>query len=558
LRSQFRYGNKFVKRCKSYLHAEEEAVELLVSIESNWVKMETQIEILKRVAGGLNKRLQDMQSQVLSQLEGKLKTASLIIEQMLSEKREDEKAKKGKRKHDDRDIAAMMKGLGDMKTSKKAKYVSKRSALYQIIDEIEKWQARYDPTWILIMQMSIGNIDEELHEQQKKPEREQIPIIVAAKGVRDATRATHGEHFGEQGPIWIDHLDLKPSSIPYSPVQLSALKDEKETVLIDTMVCNPAANADKTAKEVRNLARILAKVDPSTFSLLRCRGVIKAANTRDSSPRRPPHLDFKFIFNIPPQLSNPQSLRTVLLSTTSYPLDERLDLAKRLASSILFVHTVQFVHKNIRPETIIIFQNEHSQIGAPFLAGFEQFRMEDGNTYRAGDDKWQRNLCKIPPNFSVIMLTSSLPDRHPSRQGTHPEVDYEMQHDIYSLGVVLLEIGLWTSFVLYGPVEESSSPVPNNILEPADLVPPRNSLCSASQNKLKLEDLAAKELPARLGRRYTDIVLLCLRCLDPGSGADQDGKGFGVDAADLTDEDGVTIGVRYIENVLEKMQEITL
>jgi len=36
-----------VTRCKTYLHAEEEAKELLVSIEINWVKMETQIEILK-------------------------------------------------------------------------------------------------------------------------------------------------------------------------------------------------------------------------------------------------------------------------------------------------------------------------------------------------------------------------------------------------------------------------------------------------------------------------------------------------------------------------------
>jgi hypothetical protein len=133
-----------------------------------------------------------------------------------------------------------------------------------------------------------------------------------------------------------------------------------------------------------------------------------------------------------------------------------------------------------------------------------------------------------------------------------------MQHDMYSLGVVLLEIGLWTSFVLYGPEEESSSPIPNNILEPADLAKPRNSLGGASQNKLKLEDLAAKELPARFGTRYTDIVLLCLRCLDPGSGADQDGKVLGVRAEDWTDEDGFMIGVRYIENVLEKMQEIIM
>jgi hypothetical protein len=47
-----------------------------------------------------------------------------------------------------------------------------------------------------------------------------------------------------------------------------------------------------------------------------------------------------------------------------------------------------------------------------------------------------------------------------------------MQHDIYSLGVVLLEIGLWTSFALYDLKEESSSRVPNNILEPADIAQP--------------------------------------------------------------------------------------
>jgi hypothetical protein len=250
--------------------------------------METQIEIPKMVAGSLNKRLQDMQSQVLSQLEGKLKTASLIIEQMLSEKREDENARKNKWKPGDRDIATMMKGLGDMRPLKKAKYVCRRSALHQIVDEIEKWQARYDPTWILIMQMSIGDIDEGLHEQQKKLEREQIPIIIAAKGIRHAARAIQDETVEDRKPIWIDHLDLKPSSIPYSSVQFSTLQYAKDSVLIDTMVSNPAANTRKTIKEVRNLARILAEVDPSTFGLLQCRGVIKVANANEPSPWGPP------------------------------------------------------------------------------------------------------------------------------------------------------------------------------------------------------------------------------------------------------------------------------
>jgi hypothetical protein len=56
----------------------------------------------------------------------------------------------------------MMNGLGDMKTFSKMKYVSKKKALVEIVEEVEKWQARYDPSWILIMQMSSKHIDEEL------------------------------------------------------------------------------------------------------------------------------------------------------------------------------------------------------------------------------------------------------------------------------------------------------------------------------------------------------------------------------------------------------------
>jgi hypothetical protein len=142
---------------------------LLISIEINWLKVETQIGILKRVAaaGQLSKALIMMQSKVLSQLEGKLKTASLIINQLMSEKQEDKfevkhDPKHVKLKHDDANITKMMKGLSDMRAFTKIKYVSKKTALVEIVEEIEKWQARYDPSWILIMQMSSKHIDDEL------------------------------------------------------------------------------------------------------------------------------------------------------------------------------------------------------------------------------------------------------------------------------------------------------------------------------------------------------------------------------------------------------------
>jgi hypothetical protein len=162
-------------------------------------------------------------------------------------------------------------------------------------------------------------------------------------------------------------------------------------------------------------------------------------------------------------------------------------------------------------------------------------------------------------------------DRHPTRQGSLPEMHYQMQHDIYSLGVVLLEIGLWSSFSL--PLvshNSSSTTAPNPLFFPdANLSynsRSKNPLGPPSRIKAHLESLAMTELPSRLGKRYTDIVLLCLRCLDENRGDENghcgDGFGFGFgiggEGEEIVDEDGIVIGVKYIENVLQKMLEITI
>jgi hypothetical protein len=114
-----------------------------------------------------------------------------------------------------------------------------------------------------------------------------------------------------------------------------------------------------------------------------------------------------------------------------------------------------------------------------------------------------------------------------------------MQHDIYALGVVLLEIGLWTSFAVEDSECDSNLPTPSNILDSVklDLLYP---LSVAAEKKQRLEYLAAHELPPRLGRRYADIVLLCLQYLDA-----EDGKGESEKlSSPWTDQDGVVIGVR--------------
>lgn len=77
------------------------------------------------------------------------------------------------------------------------------------------------------------------------------------------------------------------------------------------------------------------------------------------------------------------------------------------ASKVNYVHTLDFVHKSIRPEHLIGFGG--SKLGSFFLIGFDQVRSADGRTYLRGDSDWQKNIY-----------------RHPGRQGLNPEEVYRM------------------------------------------------------------------------------------------------------------------------------------
>ena len=145
------------------------------------------------------------------------------------------------------------------------------------------------------------------------------------------------------------------------------------------MPCDPEADVSLQTKDVRELARKLSCVDPVAVGILQCRGVIRnlqAGNKRPSS--------FDFVFQIPNELSDPKSLRSHLSSGTDHTLTDRLNLAKQLVKSVSYVHTLGFVHKNVRPETILAFQDNKSTLGTMFLTGFEKIHMADGRTRRSG------------------------------------------------------------------------------------------------------------------------------------------------------------------------------
>jgi serine/threonine protein kinase len=232
---------------------------------------------------------------------------------------------------------------------------------------------------------------------------------------------------------------------------------------------------------------------------------------------------FELVYKVPYGLHSPHSLRR-LLQEPIVSLDERFQLSRSLARSVMFMHTSGFVHKNIRPETIIVFQRDGIRTGIPFLVGFERFRPAAAGTTLQGDDQWERNLY-----------------RHPKRQGTFPEDLYVMQHDIYSLGVCLLEIGLWSSFVSWSSAE--SSPRPGPELDIGKDLAMEDKIRTAFNIKRHFLAIAEEKLPSRMGFSFTDIAISCLNCLDV-----EETNLFGKED-DLQDQDGIVVGVQYIEKV---------
>ncbi|KAH7114516.1 hypothetical protein B0J13DRAFT_630840 [Dactylonectria estremocensis] len=121
---------------------------------------------------------------------------------------------------------------------------------------------------------------------------------------------------------------------------------------------------------------------------------------------------------------------------------------------------------------------------------------------------------------------------------------YVMQHDIYSLGVCLLEIGLWESLVTYDP---DGAAQPSTALS---LAKDRSQLKSPNILKEHLVTLSRSNmLRAKMGTKYSEVVETCLTCLD------EDNLDFG-DEREFQDEDGVAVGVRYIEKVLGILNSI--
>lgn len=440
--------------------------------------------------------------------------------------------------------------LGFAKKVNKARYVVRKNKLDAMIDDLERWQRLFDQPFFLLMRNKSTEIDRQLEKANianfgmGKPSLSISPIAIAG-----GLRSVLCQDSAQRIHVFLDSLPVETRDIPFSTAKLGRYQSgDIKWYIIDSILCRPRTDIGAQYRDVRHLATKLSKADPMAFGLLNCRGF-----ERIMHPVIKQHVSaFNLVFRIPDGVEpqNLLSLRQLLLYSDEHiSLSRKFEIARELAKSVGYVHTFNFVHKNIRPESTLCFEDTKSSRNNTFLVGFDSFRSTDADTVLIGDVAWDRNIY-----------------RHPLRQGAHPVEEYKMQHDIYSLGVCLLEIGLWESLVDYVQVEAEPRPILGQSymffkswLEAKDIfLGTTNSLgraysqdLIASELKNYLVELARTKLSRRMGQRYTNVVVSCLTCLDDDS---EDFNGLG----ETTDSNGISVAVCFIEQIISLLEKITV
>lgn len=499
-----------------YKDAESSVNDMMLEVEVLWSKTERQLEDLRFHWNILSQSHQLLQNRLLHNLQSKLAYFVTTFTGIVG------------------------KGEGG-KLMKIFYAISVKDCLARTVGELNKWQSLFDPSYFLI---SLINTRTSSFDQNRVTEQGDLsrgssilplnrpppfsnPIIGEVELLRQEIDVSSGCHTTN---VFVSDtaISSQTSVIPHSSARVATLGESGKMVILDTVLLHERDEAARMMRGVGELAQVLRTVDPVRFGLLSCHGVIKVDKADTGTVGRARSTEkrlaqFEFVFDVPQHLTRPQSLREILLSPNPQaPLNELLAQAKSLARSVFYIHTKRFVHKNIRPENILVFQGAKHETGKSYLVGFEKFRADQDHSMKFGDGLWECDLY-----------------RHPERQGSQPEKYFVMQHDIYSLGVVLLEIGLRIPFVSPSNYGSTAALVPHQELH---LRLDKDEPGRAKRLKKTFTDLATQRLPAKMGQIYTDVVLSCLKCLDTNNEA------FG-DQGKLEDQDGIEVGVRYIEKV---------
>ena len=187
-------------------------------------------------------------------------------------------------------------------------------------------------------------------------------------------------------------------------------------------------------------------------------------------------------FQIPPGYQNePITLREVIqkFRRVEWPtLGQKFTIAKSIGQALRKWHLAGWVHQGITSYNVVFFRGESEgrvDFSRPYLCGFEYTRV-------VGKKSSERHPSHMICEYELY--------RHPKRQGD-ALVTHQKEHDLYSYGLLLLEIGRWVTVAqdFFSKSEE---------LRPRDL---RERFLKKASGLLK----------STMGEAYEDAVMTCIK-----------------------------------------------
>ena len=329
-------------------------------------------------------------------------------------------------------------------------YEERDELLHQLVEKLLKplppiYRKRVDQVW---QQMCIGTNDTKILGEGSQAvgntTDSQYGDIVAVSSMR-VLRLAFYDHFRLVGDVGLLLPERSLKDVHFNTeskhrigwyISDEGSKNSSQTsiqVLVERIFCPPIAaiqSSEERTTRIRALAELLnQKPKPKVFRVLDCLGFIDPSRSEG----------FDFLYQFPCAVVGesrliPKSLDHLLKAGVPEPaLEERIGFAKALVSSIHQLHAADWLHRNISPTNILFFvpDSEKPQIrwDEPYLVNFSHSR-PDGNMWVTDGPAPEQDY------------------QHPEylRNGDlHPR--FKKQYDYYSIGIVLLEIGLWQPLV---------------------------------------------------------------------------------------------------------------
>jgi len=267
-----------------------------------------------------------------------------------------------------------------------------------------------------------------------------------------------------------------------------------EWKLVDAAQC-PPNHSRVTYKamlkhRIEELARLLkAEHKPTDLRTLSCIGVV----TRHLVDEK---LEHGLIFKVPG--TNHESLSQILENKKDdLEAGDWYRIARSISRALLYMHLAGWLHKGIRNDNIIFFAEEDGEFSydKPFIVGFEYSREASAVAQTEGvTDDFESNLYRHP-DVQGLPAAAQSGESQPKSTSNADRIPFNYSHDQYSLGVLLLELGL----------RESVKSIQKRVSQQ-----PGYTNHTAAEFRDHIVDLEVPKLASRMGKGYRDVTKLCL------------------------------------------------